>query len=762
MGANWAPFFMRSILVLLFVIYASLSHSQEAFWGRIVDSQSQRALPNVEVISVITGRSDITGQNGRFQLQRPTATNDTIAVSRIGYRTDTIMIPADMQNVPTIGLIPAEVGLNTVEVSGYSGQRPYKRAPYATQKVDKIELEGFDRSSPSLALNSIPGVQMDERGYGGSRRLSIRGSLLREPYGVRGIKMYWNGLLITRPDGTTPLELFDPAEVANAQVIKGPHGAHFGPGNGGVLWLQSPKPFRGDRSIESGVRVGAFGYARQENDLRYSNERFGMRVFSSFQRNHGYRSQESNHKSHWVGQLRFLASEDRYFTLHLLYYDGMWELPGSITGESAGEDPRQALSESIDLEARVERRWIAAGITQTYHFSENWTNETALYLSSTSKLNPYGTSSAFQGIKDEGGRDFTLRSVFSNDARWGDIPVKVHLGIEGLLGDNAITEFNNDSGFRGEMKYDADIRSFRGNAFARMDAELSGKLDLTAGIGWNLSGYRYEDLDTLGRDLSGDRNFLDNWLPELGLNYSLNDRFGLFANLSRGRAMPTIWELQLPEGGLDEDLSPETAYNAEAGIRFVDGKQLQVQANGYFMRLENMIFPVENDSGQVFYGNIGTGNYRGIETSIQWRPFEKLRINLAGSAQWLRFNTSDVSSEPVPGTPIWKGNSTIAWQPLKGLSFVVNSQVQGPTPLDISNDLRADPWHVLNLGLNYEHEIGDRWIVSGNVGCRNVTDALYTRFYQLNAFGGRYYNPMPGRYPYGGLTVRYDFSTQNR
>src|SRR5262245_10545734 len=86
--------------------------------------------------------------------------------------------------------------LNEVVVRAYLYNRPMSEVPAAVVTLDQKDLERFNNTSFLPAVNLVPGVRMEERSPG-SYRFSIRGSLLRSPFGVRNVKMYWNGLPLT-------------------------------------------------------------------------------------------------------------------------------------------------------------------------------------------------------------------------------------------------------------------------------------------------------------------------------------------------------------------------------------------------------------------------------------------------------------------------------------------------------------------------------------------------------------------------------------
>ena len=128
--------------------------------------------------------------------------------------------------------------LNEVIVSGFASRRPISEVPASIAYLDSRALERFNNTNLLPAVNLVPGVRMEERSPG-SYRFSIRGSLLRSPFGVRNVKMYWNGLPITDGGGNTYFNLTDFSSIGSIEIIKGPGSSLYGAGTGGVVLLSS-------------------------------------------------------------------------------------------------------------------------------------------------------------------------------------------------------------------------------------------------------------------------------------------------------------------------------------------------------------------------------------------------------------------------------------------------------------------------------------------------------------------------------------------
>ena len=129
--------------------------------------------------------------------------------------------------------------LPEITVQAYRYNRPLIDVPVAMGVVQASDLLRFDNTSLLPVVNTLPGVRMEERSPG-SYRFSIRGSLIRSPFGVRNVKVYWNGLPFTDGGGNTYLNLLDFSAVGSMEIIKGPGGSLYGAGTGGVILLKSP------------------------------------------------------------------------------------------------------------------------------------------------------------------------------------------------------------------------------------------------------------------------------------------------------------------------------------------------------------------------------------------------------------------------------------------------------------------------------------------------------------------------------------------
>ena len=135
---------------------------------------------------------------------------------------------------------------------------------------------------------------MEERSPG-SYRLSVRGSSLRSPFGVRNVKIYWNEIPFTDPGGNTYLNLIDFSSINNLEVIKGPGSSLYGAGTGGVL-LMSSRPESERAHME--ITRGGYNLFRAAGSIQWGNSKQYFKVSFARQSSDGYRKQSEIGRAH--------------------------------------------------------------------------------------------------------------------------------------------------------------------------------------------------------------------------------------------------------------------------------------------------------------------------------------------------------------------------------------------------------------------------------------------------------------------------------
>src|SRR5487761_2713394 len=109
--------------------------------------------------------------------------------------------------------------------------------PIAIDRVGRAQIQdGQARVNLSESLLSVPGVSVQSRqNYAQDLQISIRGFGARSSFGVRGVRLYSDGIPGTMPDGQGQFSHFDLGSADHIEVLRGPFSALYGNSSGGVI-----------------------------------------------------------------------------------------------------------------------------------------------------------------------------------------------------------------------------------------------------------------------------------------------------------------------------------------------------------------------------------------------------------------------------------------------------------------------------------------------------------------------------------------------
>ncbi len=278
--------------------------------------------------------------------------------------------------------------LEEIIVSAYSSNRSLKETPVALGLAGEKELNRFSNTSILPAMNTIPGVRMEERSPG-SYRFSIRGSTIRSPFGVRDVKFYWNGLPLTDGGGNTYLNLLDFDAFGKVEIIKGPGASLYGSGTGGVVLLNSP--LTNQKQLQFTAMGGSFGLQRYQAKAVFGNARKKIFVNYAHQQSDGYREQSAMRKDAFNLEGSFALGNKSTIQASVFYTDLYYQTPGGLTLAQYNTDPRQARPNpngSVQQQAAIYNKTIFGGVSYEKQWSSKWSTRVGMYDSYTDYTNP--------------------------------------------------------------------------------------------------------------------------------------------------------------------------------------------------------------------------------------------------------------------------------------------------------------------------------------------------------------------------------------
>src|SRR5688500_9639297 len=198
-----------------------------------------------------------------------------------------------------------ELNLQEVVIKAFEQHRKLKDVPAAVNYVGRQTLERFSPLSIVSAVNSTPGIRMEERSPG-SYRVNIRGSSLRSPFGVRNVKIYYNDIPFTDPGGQTYLNQLGYYNFNSIEIIKGSNNSLYGAGTGGVLLIESLNEDERP-GITSEYSFVSYGLQNLYASISTVSDKLVSRVGFQHQESNGYRDHSKLKKTvySWNGLFKF-------------------------------------------------------------------------------------------------------------------------------------------------------------------------------------------------------------------------------------------------------------------------------------------------------------------------------------------------------------------------------------------------------------------------------------------------------------------------
>ena len=300
--------------------------------------------------------------------------------------------------------------LQEITVKAYEQNRKLMQVPAPIAVISKAQLFHFTNTNIFPALNSNPGIRMEERSPG-SYRMNIRGSSLRSPFGVRNVKTYYNDIPYTDPGGNTYLNQLGFYNIQSAEVIKGPGSSLYGAGTGGVLLLKTNHA-NWHPGLSFDFSAGSFALNNLNTNLRLGTDAFQNTINYLQLSSDGYRDNSELDRKVFTWDLNANLSDKGRITAHFLWGDLFYQTPGALTLPEYMTNPKGArprvgsIPGTIENKAAIYQKIFLAGISFNQKFSEHWQNTTSFYGASTRLLNPTFRNYGRTNEPHTGGRTF--------------------------------------------------------------------------------------------------------------------------------------------------------------------------------------------------------------------------------------------------------------------------------------------------------------------------------------------------------------------
>ncbi len=657
--------------------------------------------------------------------------------------------------------------LPEVAVQAFQSHLQWKAVPAAIAILGRADLARYGNASLVPVMNTVPGIRVEERSPA-SYRLSIRGSLLRSPFGVRNVKVYWNEIPLTDGGGNTYLNLVDLNQLSGVEIIKGPAASVYGAGTGGAVLFRSEMGYTDQpgHHFTTGITGGSYGFFQQQAAWEYSSRRFTSSLQQSHLQSDGYRQQSASRRDmiKWQGSWRDNTQELKWL---LWYTDLFYQTPGGISLAQMQQNPKLArqpagaLPGAVQQQTAIYNKTILGAVQQEIKLSKQLVWKNFLSLNHTSFANPFITNYEKRGEANAGAGTQLVYSLQKNTKKLQWIN-----GVEWLHNHSLINNFGNRAGKADTVQFRDDIYAIQWFAFSQAQLSLGEKWVITAGLSLNNQSYRYKRITDPNTDFVT-KNTSGVLTPRLALTYRLTRDLSLYLLAAKGFSPPALAEVRPSDGNYYGNLEAEYGWNIEAGIKGETAdSRLRFDLAAYFFTLQNAIVRRTHTTGAEYFVNAGSTRQNGLEALLKYklvkagsRFISNWQIWSSYSYQPYRFidyrqGSTDFSGNALTGVPrqIWVSGMDLEMQ--KGWYLNASINVTGALPLTDANDVYADGYQLAQIKLGYRMKgAAKQWDFF--VGMDNLLNQRYSLGNDINALGRRYYNPAPGRNAFAGIRYRF-------
>ncbi|PPL04684.1 iron complex outermembrane recepter protein [Parapedobacter indicus] len=661
--------------------------------------------------------------------------------------------------------------LEEVTVRAYFTEQPLLRLTASAGVVGRTTLGHQQGTTLLPAINTVPGVRMEERSPG-SYRLSLRGSLLRSPFGVRNVKVYLDEIPLTDAGGNTYINLLDAGGIAEIEVLKGPDGSLFGANSGGVVLIR-PQGMRDEQDHTASLRVngGSFGLFHEQLSTTLNPSpgyRFGFS--QAYQRADGYRQHSAMKRAAFQTVQRWNYKPESELRLIALYSDLRYLTPGGLTEAQYTNNPKlarpatPATPGALEQQAGIVNQTLIGGLVHDTRIGTRLKHVATVFGSHTDFSNPFITN---YEIRDEANVGFRTYLDYTG-GRSTAFSWHANVGMEWQYGKNDFANYENHGGVRGDaMAIDA-LRSNQHFYFARFSADVYHRLLLETSLSLNYYGYRFRPLFPDSEPRYTRRTFDAEWMPRAALSYMFNPQSAGRVSVSRGYSPPTLEEVRASDQVINTALGAETGWNYEIGFRWqTPNRRVTLDGSVFYYRMEDAIVRQILETDAEFFDNAGGVTQRGIELSTStwviepgqtsWLRGLQLGANLTLSKFRFgdyRVGNDDFTGNKLTGVPGTTLVSSASMQFPKGIGAYVMHNYTSAIPLNDANTVFANAYHVLQAKVTWDKPLGSNVIFQVFVGGDNLLNQRYSLGNDINAFGGRFFNAASPRNFYGGIALR--------
>jgi iron complex outermembrane receptor protein len=667
--------------------------------------------------------------------------------------------------------------LAPVVVTSTRIEKPISETPASISLVTGEQMRGGGQPQINLseALNGVPGLLIQNRqNYAQDLQISLRGFGSRSTFGMRGMRMYIDGIPATMPDGQGQSSNVDIASIDRIEVLKGPFSALYGNSSGGVIQVFTA-PGEGPLKVGGTVSVGsnnthryaleASGATQQATGL--TDYRLSVNKFDT----DGFRDHSATRKYLANARLGFAFGNDSTLTLTLNSVDIKADDPSGLDAATLAANRTGVMPIINQYNVRKTVKQTQGGATWNKHIDGNNALQLTTYFGTRHTEQYLPIPFGAQANANHGGGVIDLQREYAGfDARWtnqstlGGRPLTVvgglaydwlgedRKGYENFVGTGA----NRPVGIKGNLRRDERNTAWNLDPYVQASWDFADRWSWDVGLRFSSLFLESKDYYLSNKDDSGSVSY-HQLLPVTAIRYAVNDDVNVYASLGRGFETPTFNEISYSSTdgtitGLNFGLRPSVNTNLELGVKAKTALG-NINAAVFQTWTRDEIMAKNTAFGRTVYENLGNTKRQGVE--LAWDK------SFAGSGvaqvayTWIdaKVNSTDAG---IPGIAKNMLFTSVAWRPKQGWQAGADWRFMDTVAATTNNVAYAPAYSTAAIYTGYKFD-WDKWQFGAFARVDNLFDREYVGSVILNDANGRYYEPAPGRNWTLSVSANYSF-----
>ncbi len=669
--------------------------------------------------------------------------------------------------------------LPTLHVEATRTDTTYLQTPASVFRIDASQVDTSSQVNLTEVVKGIPSLQLRNReNYAQDLQLSMRGFGARSTFGVRGIRLYVDGIPATMPDGQGQTSNIDLSSLDHVEVLTGPFSSLYGNSSGGTI-LTSTKEGQGKGSIELSYSGGSHDKSRAglvlQGGAKGANEPSYV-ISSSYFDTDGYREHSgaekvlNNAKLSWnLGDGSKINWITNYVKIHA-------DDPQGLTRDQWNANPKQQVPFLKQFNVRKDIEQTQTGVTWSKPINDKNELYAMAYLGNrqVTQYQSIPKSTQDASINHAGGVIDFERDYYGADFRWTgkellpNTTLSVGVALDAMDEDRKGFENFNlvngqpSYGVKGNLRRDEDNTLWNIDPYLQASWQFLPTWRLDTGVRYSNVHYKSKDNYLSNGDDSGKTDY-NKVLPSAALSWQILPELMAYVSYAKGFETPTFTEMAYrPDGesGFNFDLTASTSDTYETGLKsqnqFGDFTLAVFQT-----KTKDDIVSAGNSNGRSTFRNADKTLREGVE--FAWN--KKLWRDITATASYTYLDATfdaDIpalgsiaqipSGNAIPGIAKNQAYASLAWQPSHGLYGGVDVQYMDKVYVNDTNSDVAPSYSVTSANVGYAWVMGD-WKVNSFARVDNLFDKNYAGSVIVNDGNGRYFEPADGRNWSAGLRV---------